>query len=68
MRAAPLLDATASARAAPPPGRRALLRLSSALALLPLLRPAAEQEECRQKARALFRAAEEAVRFAAGEG
>ncbi len=30
--------------------------------------PAAEQEECRQKARALFRAAEEAVRFAAGEG
>ncbi|MDE2582100.1 MAG: anthranilate synthase component I [Rhodospirillales bacterium] len=29
--------------------------------------PAAEQEECRQKARALFRAAEEAVRFAAGE-
>ncbi|HVB67351.1 MAG TPA: anthranilate synthase component I [Acetobacteraceae bacterium] len=30
--------------------------------------PASEQEECRQKARALFRAAEEAVRFAAGEG
>ncbi len=30
--------------------------------------PAAEQEECRQKARALFRAAEDAVRFAAGEG
>jgi anthranilate synthase component I len=30
--------------------------------------PEAEQEECRQKARALFRAAEEAVRFAAGEG
>jgi len=28
--------------------------------------PAAEHEECRQKARALFRAAEEAVRFAAG--
>jgi anthranilate synthase component I len=28
--------------------------------------PAAEEEECRQKARALFRAAEEAVRFAAG--
>jgi anthranilate synthase component I len=28
--------------------------------------PEAEQEECRQKARALFRAAEEAVRFAAG--
>jgi anthranilate synthase component 1 len=30
--------------------------------------PASEQEECRQKARALFRAAEEAVRFALGEG
>ncbi|MBW4090773.1 MAG: anthranilate synthase component I [Proteobacteria bacterium] len=30
--------------------------------------PRSEQEECRQKARALFRAAEEAVRFAAGEG
>ncbi len=30
--------------------------------------PVSEQEECRQKARALFRAAEEAVRFAAGEG
>ncbi len=29
--------------------------------------PAAEHEECRQKARALFRAAEEAVRFAAGK-
>ena len=29
--------------------------------------PAAEYEECRQKARALFRAAEEAVRFAAGK-
>ncbi|MBV8455137.1 MAG: anthranilate synthase component I [Acetobacteraceae bacterium] len=29
--------------------------------------PEAEQEECRQKARALFRAAEEAVRFAAGK-
>jgi anthranilate synthase component 1 len=29
--------------------------------------PRAEQEECHQKARALFRAAEEAVRFAAGE-
>jgi anthranilate synthase component 1 len=28
--------------------------------------PAAEEEECHQKARALFRAAEEAVRFAAG--
>jgi len=28
--------------------------------------PAAEDEECHQKARALFRAAEEAVRFAAG--
>jgi anthranilate synthase component 1 len=28
--------------------------------------PAAEHEECRHKARALFRAAEEAVRFAAG--
>jgi len=30
--------------------------------------PEAEHEECRQKARALFRAAEEAVRFAAGKG
>jgi anthranilate synthase component 1 len=30
--------------------------------------PEAEYEECRQKARALFRAAEEAVRFAAGKG
>ena len=30
--------------------------------------PAAEYEETRQKARALFRAAEEAVRFAAGKG
>jgi anthranilate synthase component 1 len=30
--------------------------------------PQAEYEECRQKARALFRAAEEAVRFAAGKG
>ena len=30
--------------------------------------PRAEYEECRQKARALFRAAEEAIRFAAGEG
>jgi anthranilate synthase component 1 len=30
--------------------------------------PSAEYEECRQKARALFRAAEEAVRFAAGKG
>jgi anthranilate synthase component 1 len=30
--------------------------------------PEAEFEECRQKARALFRAAEEAVRFAAGKG
>ena len=30
--------------------------------------PAAEEEETRQKARALFRAAEEAVRFAAGGG
>ena len=40
MRAAPVPD-LALARAAPPPGRRALLRLSSALALLPLLRPAA---------------------------
>ncbi len=30
--------------------------------------PRSEQEECRQKARALFRAAEEAVRFALGEG
>jgi anthranilate synthase component 1 len=30
--------------------------------------PDAEYEECRQKARALFRAAEEAVRFAAGKG
>jgi anthranilate synthase component 1 len=30
--------------------------------------PKSEQEECRQKARALFRAAEEAVRFALGEG
>ncbi len=30
--------------------------------------PTAEYEECRQKARALFRAAEEAVRFAAGKG
>jgi anthranilate synthase component 1 len=30
--------------------------------------PASEHEECRQKARALFRAAEEAVRFAAGNG
>jgi anthranilate synthase component I len=29
--------------------------------------PEAEYEECRQKARALFRAAEEAVRFAAGK-
>jgi anthranilate synthase component 1 len=29
--------------------------------------PTAEHEECRQKARALFRAAEEAVRFAAGK-
>jgi anthranilate synthase component I len=29
--------------------------------------PEAEQEECRHKARALFRAAEEAVRFAAGK-
>ncbi|HSU05210.1 MAG TPA: anthranilate synthase component I [Acetobacteraceae bacterium] len=29
--------------------------------------PPAEHEECRQKARALFRAAEEAVRFAAGK-
>jgi anthranilate synthase component I len=29
--------------------------------------PAFEHEECRQKARALFRAAEEAVRFAAGK-
>ncbi len=29
--------------------------------------PEAEHEECRQKARALFRAAEEAVRFAAGK-
>jgi anthranilate synthase component I len=29
--------------------------------------PSAEYEECRQKARALFRAAEEAVRFAAGK-
>ncbi len=28
--------------------------------------PESEHEECRQKARALFRAAEEAVRFAAG--
>jgi anthranilate synthase component 1 len=28
--------------------------------------PEAEEEECHQKARALFRAAEEAVRFAAG--
>ncbi len=42
MRAAPVPDlAVASAAAAPPPGRRALLRLASALALLPLLRPAA---------------------------
>ncbi len=30
--------------------------------------PEAEYEECHQKARALFRAAEEAVRFAAGKG
>jgi anthranilate synthase component 1 len=30
--------------------------------------PDAEFEECRQKARALVRAAEEAVRFAAGQG
>lgn len=30
--------------------------------------PEAEHEECRHKARALFRAAEEAVRFAAGKG
>ena len=30
--------------------------------------PTAEHEECRAKARALFRAAEEAVRFAAGKG
>jgi anthranilate synthase component 1 len=30
--------------------------------------PVAEYEECHQKARALFRAAEEAVRFAAGKG
>ncbi len=30
--------------------------------------PEAEHEECRQKARALFRAAEEAVHFAAGKG
>ena len=30
--------------------------------------PATEHEECRAKARALFRAAEEAVRFAAGKG
>jgi anthranilate synthase component 1 len=30
--------------------------------------PVSEHEECRQKARALFRAAEEAVRFAAGNG
>ena len=30
--------------------------------------PEAEHEECQQKARALFRAAEEAVRFAAGKG
>ena len=30
--------------------------------------PAAEPEEPRAKARALFRAAEEAVRFAAGKG
>ena len=30
--------------------------------------PEAEYEECRQKARALLRAAEEAVRFAAGKG
>ena len=30
--------------------------------------PVAEYEECHQKARALFRAAEEAVRFAAGNG
>jgi len=29
--------------------------------------PESEYEECRQKARALFRAAEEAVRFAAGK-
>ena len=42
MPAAPVPDlALASVAAAPPPGRRALLRLSSALALLPLLRPAA---------------------------
>ena len=30
--------------------------------------PESEFEECRQKARALVRAAEEAVRFAAGKG
>jgi anthranilate synthase component 1 len=30
--------------------------------------PESEYEETRQKARALFRAAEEAVRFAAGTG
>ena len=30
--------------------------------------PESEHEECRAKARALFRAAEEAVRFAAGAG
>ncbi|MGE4112486.1 MAG: chorismate-binding protein, partial [Burkholderiales bacterium] len=30
--------------------------------------PVSEYEECHQKARALVRAAEEAVRFAAGKG
>ena len=34
----------------------------------PIPTPSAEYEETKQKARALFRAAEEAVRFAAGGG